>query len=119
MASLGKYEILDQIGVGSMGTVYRASDTMLDREVALKTIRTGPEVDPEIRERFYREARACVRLVHPNIITVYDLGEVDMTAFIAMELLVGSDFCQVIAEKRQMSTGSKPGAAPSCPPTTH
>src|SRR5258708_2517442 len=107
MASLGKYEILDQIGVGSMGTVYRASDTMLDREVALKTIRTGPEVDPEIRERFYREARACARLVHPNIITVYDLGEVDKTAFIAMELLAGSDFRQVIAEKRRMSRGAK------------
>ena len=90
-----------------MGTVYRARDTMLDREVALKTIRTGPEVDPEIRERFYREARACARLVHPNIITVHDLGELDNTAFIAMELLVGRDFRQVISDKRRIPISTK------------
>jgi hypothetical protein len=79
-----------------MGTVYRARDTVLDREVALKTIRTGVEVEPELRERFYREARACARLQHPSIVVVHDLGEVDRTAYIAMELLNGFDFRKII-----------------------
>lgn len=85
-----------------MGTVYRARDKVLDREVALKTIRTGTDVEPELRERFYREARACARLQHPNIITVYDLGEVDQIAFIAMELLEGLDFRQIIEQRKDL-----------------
>ena len=52
--SIGKYEILDEIGSGSMGTIYRARDTVLDRDVALKVLRTGPDLDPELKERFYR-----------------------------------------------------------------
>ena len=96
MSVIGKYEVLEQIGTGSMGTVYRARDTILDREVALKTIRTGTDVDPEIRVRFFREARACARLVHPNIVTVFDLGEADKVAYIAMELLSGADFRRII-----------------------
>src|ERR1035437_4763561 len=96
MTTLGRYEIVDQIGIGSMGTVYRARDTVLDREVALKTIRTGVDVEPELRERFHREARACARLQHPSIVVVYDLGEVDRTAYIAMELLSGLDFRKLI-----------------------
>jgi serine/threonine protein kinase len=96
MTTLARYEIVDTLGTGSMGTVYRARDTVLDREVALKTIRTGMEVEPELRERFYREARACARLHHPYIVVVYDLGEVDRTAYIAMELLNGLDFRKLI-----------------------
>lgn len=85
-----------------MGIVYRAKDTVLDREVALKTIRTGSDVEPELRERFYREARACARLQHPNIIIVHDLGEVDQVAYIAMELLEGMDLRKVVAQKEDI-----------------
>ena len=99
MTQLGRYEIIDTLGTGSMGTVYRARDTALDREVALKTMRTSMDADPLVRERFYREARACARLQHPNIITVYDLGEVDGTAYIAMELLRGWDFRRIIQDR--------------------
>ena len=111
MAQLGRYEILEQRGTGSMGNVYRARDTALDREVAVKTIRTGVDVDPEVRQRFYREARACARLQHPNIITVFDLGEVDNTAYIAMELLEGADFRHIIEERRSMTVEAKIAAA--------
>ncbi len=86
-----------------MGTVYRARDTVLDREVALKTIRTGVEVEPELRERFYREARACARLQHPSIVVVHDLGEIDRTAYIAMELLRGLDFRKLIDARTEIA----------------
>jgi len=99
MTTLGRYQIIEKLGAGSMGIVYRARDANLEREVALKTIRTGTEVDLELRERFYREARACARLQHPGIVAVHDLGEADRTAFIAMELLVGSDFRKLIDQR--------------------
>src|ERR1700682_4890340 len=107
MGQLGRYEILEQMGTGSMGNVYRARDTALDREVAVKTIRTGVDVAPEVRQRFSREARACARLQHPNIITVFDLGEVDNTGYIAMEVLEGADFRRIIEERRSMTVEAK------------
>jgi serine/threonine-protein kinase len=107
MTTLGRYEILERLGTGSMGTVYRAHDTVLDREIALKTIRTDTDVDPELRERFYREARACARLQHPSIIAVYDLGEIDRVAYIAMELLRGGDFRKVIEQKPEIPVATK------------
>jgi serine/threonine protein kinase len=107
MGQIGRYETVNQLGAGAMGTVYRAHDTLLDREVALKIIRTGAEVDPQVRARFYREARACARLQHPNIIAVYDLGEAENMAFIAMELLTGSDFRKIIQERRVMPVEAK------------
>ena len=102
MGQIGKYETIVQLGTGAMGTVYRARDTALGREVALKTIRTGADIDFNVRERFYREARACARLQHPNIIVVYDLGEAENMAYIAMELLLGSDFRRIIQERQPM-----------------
>src|SRR4029453_18248966 len=108
MWKLGRYEVLDKLGAGSMGVVYRARDTALDREVALKTIRTGSaDIEPEILERFYREARACARLDHPNIVSAYDLGEIDNTAYFAMELLRGQDFRRLIQERVELSTEAK------------
>ena len=107
MSQLGRYEIIEQMGIGAMGKVYRARDTALDRTVALKTIRTGVDVAPEVRQRFYREARACARLQHPNIITVFDLGEAENTAYIAMELLEGADFRRIIQERRSIPVEAK------------
>jgi len=120
MSRLGKYEVLDAIGTGSMGTVYRARDTSLDREIALKVIRTGVDTDPEIRERFFREARACARLQHPNIITVHDLGESGQTAYIAMELLIGCDFRAIIKDKSFLPLEKKiEAAAEICDAVAH
>ena len=103
MALAGKYEILSTLGPGSMGTVHVALDTLLQRRVALKVIRAGSSVEPEIRERFYREARVCARLQHPNIVTIFDLGHADDMAYIAMELLEGADLKRCISEKRSFS----------------
>ncbi len=107
MTSIGRYEIIESRGAGSMGTVYRARDTVLDRDVALKTIRTGTTVEPELRERFYREAKACARLQHPGIVSVYDLGEADGVAFIAMELLAGTDFRKAIDQRTDVPLSKK------------
>ena len=111
MSRIGRYEIRETLGTGAMGRVYRAYDTVLEREVALKTIRTGLEIAPEIRQRFQREARACARLRHPHIITVYDLGEAEDLAYIAMELLQGADFRKLIQERRDVPLESKIEAA--------
>jgi serine/threonine protein kinase len=102
MKRIGKYEVIGEIGTGSMGTIYRARDQVLDRAVALKMLRTDTQIDPELKERFYREARACARLAHPNIITVYDMGEAEGVIYIAMELLSGSDLRKLLQENRPM-----------------
>ena len=107
MALLGRYETMDKLGTGSMGTVFRARDTLLEREVALKVIRTGSDIEPELRERFYREARACGRLQHPAIVAVFDLGEIDNVAWIAMELLEGRDLRKVTDQRLRLPLSIK------------
>src|ERR1051325_11886418 len=109
MTRLGKYEVLAELAKGSMGVLYRARDTVLDREVALKTIAGTGNLDPELKERFYREARAGAKLHHPNVITVYELGDQDGLVFIALELLSGSDLRHFIAERRQLPAEQKAG----------
>jgi serine/threonine protein kinase len=83
-----------------MGTVYRARDPILDRPVALKTISPELAANPEFLGRFQREARAAARLTHPNIVTVYELGEVNGTPYIAMELLEGLDLVEAMSPGR-------------------
>jgi serine/threonine protein kinase len=91
--NFGKYELLGQIGAGSMGIVYRARDMVLDRIVALKVMRPESQLNEEVAERFRREARAYAQLSHPSIVTVYDLGDVPGSGvYIAMELLDGVDW---------------------------
>ncbi len=96
---LGRYILYEEIGHGSMGTVHRAWDPLLDRELAIKLMRTGPQVELEIKERFFREARACARLQHPNIVTIYDVGEYESIAYLAMERLQGMDCRRIIKER--------------------
>jgi predicted nucleic acid-binding protein len=91
MTRFGKYEIVSELGRGTVGAVYRARDTMLEREVALKVLSEIHSGDVELKERFYREARACARLKHPGIVTVYDFGESDGVPYMVMELLNGRD----------------------------
>ena len=88
-ARLGPYEILNPIGGGGMGEVYRARDTRLDRLVAIKVIAPDLLGGPNTRERFEREARAIATLSHPNICTLYDVGSADGVEFLVMEHLEG------------------------------
>src|SRR5262245_38026749 len=99
---LGKYRIVERIGRGGMGTVYKAHDPMLDRTVALKVISSDVDITDELRTRFFREAQACARLSHPNVITVYDMGDEDGHLFIVMEFLEGEELRQLISQKRNV-----------------
>jgi eukaryotic-like serine/threonine-protein kinase len=91
MESFGRYQLHEQLGHGGMGVVYRAHDTVLQRIVALKLVAASYVDDPEMRERFFREARAAAQLTHKNIVTVYDLGEHEGRPYLAMEYLAGED----------------------------
>ncbi len=106
MKTLGKYELLEEIATGGMGKICRARDRVLHRDVAIKTIFTG-QTDPQLKQRFYREARACAVLTHPNIITVFDLGEQQGVSYIAMELLEGEDLRRFIDRRGTMSLEAK------------
>lgn len=88
---IGRYEILELIGQGAMGTVYKALDPLIERTVAIKTVPIArlKEEGTEFETRFLREAQSAGRLSHPNIVTIYDVGETDDLAYIAMEYLRG------------------------------
>src|SRR6516165_9743091 len=85
--TFGRYVVRGLIGSGGMGVVYRAYDPELDREIALKVLRSS-EADGAA-ERLLREAQAMARIHHPNVITVFDVGTVDGQVFLAMELIAG------------------------------
>jgi serine/threonine protein kinase len=86
---LGPYEILSPLGAGGMGEVFRARDTRLERLVAVKILPQELAANPELRERFLREARAISNLQHPHICTLHDVGEHAGTSYLVMELLEG------------------------------
>ncbi|HET7197424.1 MAG TPA: serine/threonine-protein kinase, partial [Burkholderiales bacterium] len=106
--TLGRYRVLDELGRGAMGAVYRAVDPLIEREVALKTLLPDlpPEIMAEVRERFLREARSAGRLSHPNIVTVFDVGEQDGVAYIAMELLEGRSLQQMLRAQARLPAAS-------------
>jgi len=87
---IGRYQVIERIGRGAMGLVYRARDEMMNRDVALKVLTADIEDDPDTRARFLREAEAAASLSHPNIITIFDVGEEGERFFIVMELLRGA-----------------------------
>jgi eukaryotic-like serine/threonine-protein kinase len=101
---LGRYEVLQLVGQGAMGHVYRARDPVLDRTVALKTLGRGllaaAGAREEFLERFQREARAAARLSHPSIVSVHDLGfdEASGTPYIVMEYVAGASLARVLAD---------------------
>jgi len=93
---IGKYEVIDLLGRGGMGLVYRAFDRQLNREVAIKTVTEGFTADQEMLQRFYREAAKTAALRHPNIVIVYDLGEQGGFPYIVMEYLSGEPLDRLI-----------------------
>jgi serine/threonine protein kinase len=94
---LGVYEVIASIGVGGMGEVYRATDTTLDRQVAIKILPDAFASDPERMARFEREAKTLASLNHPNIAAIYGLEKSGGTHALVMELVEGDDLSQRIA----------------------
>lgn len=107
---LGRYEILNELGRGEMGVVYKAHDPLIDRFVAIKTIdlqKLSEQKKDEYKARFYQEAKAAGRLNHPNIITIHDLGRKGDIAYIAMELMEGPELQNIVSENRHLSIQEK------------
>jgi serine/threonine-protein kinase len=94
---LGPLEVLSPLGAGGMGEVYRARDTRLGREVAVKVLSDEFSADADRRTRFEQEARAASALNHPNIVTIYDIGKSDRVAYMAMELLEGEELRSILS----------------------
>ena len=105
--SVGRYEIIDKLGEGAMGVVYRARDKTLGRLLALKMLSADLTGEEELQRRFNREAVAIGRLSHPNIVTVYDQGESDGHLYLAMELLEGRDLRATIEEAADVSLADR------------
>lgn len=95
---IGRYQVVATLGQGAMGTVYKAVDPLIERTVAIKTINLNlsKEERAEFEERFYREAKSAGRLNHSNIVTIYDVGETDDIAYIAMEYLEGESLRETL-----------------------
>jgi eukaryotic-like serine/threonine-protein kinase len=104
---IGKYRILGQIGEGAMGVVYRALDPVLNRPVAIKVMSDALARDTDLRGRFLREAQSAGSLQHPNVITIYDFGEVDGHPFIAMEFVEGADLNEILGQNSQLTLVEK------------
>jgi len=100
---IGRYDVIDMIGKGGMGVVYRAQDPFLDRFVAIKIMTINYADYPDLIQRFYREAKATAFLQHPNIVTVYELGEHEGNPYFAMEYLEGASLDVLLRSGEQIT----------------
>src|SRR4051794_4810844 len=103
MRTLGRYELRERLGEGGFGTVYRAWDPTLRRDVALKTLRPHITLDDAFRDRFLEEAAALASLRHPHIVTIHDVGEVDRRPYFTMELLCGETLRALLDREGRLS----------------
>ena len=103
ISDIGKYRIIELVGEGAMGVVYRAQDTVLDRTVAIKVMNESIARQEDLRKRFLHEAQAAGSLQHPNVVCIYDLGESDGHLFIAMEFVHGVDLEHLIGMGEPLS----------------
>jgi serine/threonine protein kinase len=104
---LGKYEVLDIVGRGGTGVVYKAIDPGIGRLVAIKMMTVGFADDPRLLKRFYREAQCAGKLQHPNIVPIYDLGDQDGNPYMVMEFLKGESLGSIISAGRSISLEQK------------
>ena len=104
ISHLGRYQIISELGQGAMGVVYKATDPLIDRVVAIKTINLALALDEkeEYEARFYQEAKAAGRLSHPNIVTIYDVGKSGDVAYIAMEFLKGREVRDILDDGEKL-----------------
>ena len=99
MNKIGKYEILETIGKGAMGEVFKAKDEVIDRIVAIKVIHShfvGEEIWDDLQARFQQEAKAAARCLHHNIVAVFDFGQIDDTSYLVMEYIKGDDLKEIL-----------------------
>jgi len=104
---IGKYDVEERVGEGAMGVVYRALDPVLKRRVAIKVMGEAFAQNDDLRERFLREAQAAGSLQHPNVVTIYDFGEVNGHLYIAMEFVEGQDVAELLAHQAPLSLVAK------------
>src|SRR5437016_5269322 len=105
--TIGRYDILELVGKGGMGVLYRARDRALERDVALKMMLVDFTLDPAARDRFEREAKAVARLQHRNVVTIHELGAADGVPFIVMELLGGRDLDAILKAETPLTLAGK------------
>ena len=98
---IGPYRVVEKLGAGGMGEVYRARDLTLGRAVAIRCLRRSASHDPDRLARFEQEARSASALNHPNIVTIYDIGTADAIRYIAMELVDGRTLREILAESQR------------------
>ena len=99
----GRYRLERLLGAGGMGEVWAATDTRLDRPVAVKIVRSGLAADPAVRLRFESEARSAARLHHPNVVAVYDQGSEGDTVFLAMEYVPGGTLRDLLRHRGRLT----------------
>src|SRR6478735_5855560 len=103
LTKIGKYDVVEVLGKGGMGIVYKATDSRIGRLVAIKMMTVGFTENPDLLKRFYREAQSTGTLQHPNIVIVYELGDQDGNPYLVMEYLEGESLAQVISARRQLT----------------
>lgn len=103
LTKVGKYDVMDVLGRGGMGVVYKAMDPKIGRLVAIKMMTVGFTENPDLLKRFYREAQSTGTLQHPNIVIVYELGDQDGNPYLVMEYLEGESLDRIISARRQLT----------------
>jgi eukaryotic-like serine/threonine-protein kinase len=114
ITKLGKYDVVEVLGKGGMGVVYKAMDNLIERLVAIKMMTGGFSENPDLLKRFYREAKSTGMLQHPNIVIVYELGEHEGNPYLVMEFLEGEPLDRIIATRREVSMVEKLGYIIQC-----